>query len=378
MGDQINTLRQWNLTAVALEPDMDQEKIKMVKQGCFNFVFSSPETALKPFWKDVFMSNTWREKSLALVIDEAHCISEWGENFRKEFKHLHELRSAIRAPVLALTATSTNAVKADILKCLQIEDAHIVHRSPDRPNIFIDFQKAESTEIEKKCEWIVNHLRENNSAAKKIIIYCRSIDRVSQVFILLRSCLGIDAYANRIKDSNHALIDMFHSSIHENSKPEILRLFQDPNSNLSCLVATVALAMGIQIDDVDIVMHLGSPKTVLSYWQEAGRCARDGRPGYSYVLYDNFTLSGKGTSKDLKKIVEDSGCFRQNILRYLGDNEFTNDSEICEGHCGTDRCLCTKCMCCSSCRGSCLCNISNKFSVIKFAQITDDPTDTLN
>lgn len=375
MEDQIKTLQNWNMTAVALEPDMDTEKIQAIKQGSFNFVFSSPETALKPFWKDIFMSRIWKEKTLALVVDEVHCISEWGEDFRKDFRYLYELRSAVHAPVIALTATSTDAVKCDIIKYLQIEDACIIQRSPDRPNIFLDICKAQSTDIGEKFKWLIDHLRDKNSAAKKIIVYCRSIDRVSEVFILLRRSLGLDAYADRIKDSNHALIDMFHRSIHEDSKSEILRSFKDSKSNLRCLVATVALGMGIQIDDVDIVMHLGSPKSVLSYWQEAGRCARDGRPGYSYVLYDNFTLSSKGTSKDLKTIIlESDGCYRREILKYLGVSDFDDkDPIICIGDCGTDRCLCTKCMCCCKCREKCPCG--GNFDVIKFAEITDGPTD---
>ncbi|XP_060064596.1 ATP-dependent helicase wrn-1-like [Ylistrum balloti] len=260
MNDQIQTLNNWNFTAVKIEPDMDSGIVKDVKEGKFNFLFSSPEMALKPYWKDIFMSKVWRENTIALVVDEVHCVSEWGEDFRKEFRHLHELRSAIRAPVLALTATSTEAVKQDIKKYLQIDDAVVIEKSPDRTNIFLDFQKADSTDLEEKIDWLLTHLRERGSAAKKIIVYCCSVDRVADVFIILRRSLGIDAYADNIKDSNHALIEMFHRSIHEKSKTRINRKFKDPNSTLRCLIATVALGMGIQINDIDIVMHLGSWK----------------------------------------------------------------------------------------------------------------------
>ncbi|XP_060070721.1 ATP-dependent DNA helicase RecQ-like [Ylistrum balloti] len=373
MDDQIQTLNNWNFTAVKIEPDMDSGIVKDVKEGKFNFVFSSPEMALKPYWKDIFMSKVWRENTIALVVDEVHCVSEWGEDFRKEFRHLHELRSAIRAPVLALTATSTEAVKQDIKKYLQIDDAVVIEKSPDRPNIFLDFQKADSTDLEEKKDWLLTHLRERGSAAKKIIVYCRSIDRVADVFIILRRSLGIDAYVDNIKDSNHALIEMFHRSIHEESKTRIIRKFKDPNSNLRCLIATVALGMGIQINDIDIVMHLGSPKSILSYWQEAGRCARDGRPGYSFVLYDNFTLSSKGTSKDVKSIVDGDICYRKTILKYLGNKEDRNVEEVCDGECDTERCLCSKCMCCSHCQQQCPCK-GKEFDVVKFANFTDGPT----
>ncbi|XP_060078265.1 ATP-dependent DNA helicase RecQ-like [Ylistrum balloti] len=377
MDDQINSLHYWNFTAAKIEPDMDPEIIKGIKEGTFNFVFSSPETALKPFWKDIFMSNVWRENTIALVVDEVHCVSEWGEDFRRDFRYLHELRSAIHAPVLALTATSTEAVKQDIKKYLQIDDAVIIDKSPDRPNIFLDFKKADSTDLEEKLDWLLTHLREKSSAAKKIIVYCRSIDRVADVFILLRRSLGIDAYVDNIKHSNHAIIEMFHRSIHEESKTRIIKNFKDTNSNLRCLIATVALGMGIQIDDVDIVMHIGSPKSILSYWQEAGRCARDGRPGYSFVLYDNFTLSAKGTNKDMKSIVEGDTCFRKTILKYLGDKaDHTVLENACGGDCDTERCLCHKCMCCSRCQQQCPCKVK-QFDVNKFADLTDGPTDPL-
>ncbi|OWF56762.1 Werner syndrome ATP-dependent helicase [Mizuhopecten yessoensis] len=299
MDDQIQNFHKWNFTAAKIEPDMDQEIVSVIKDGAYNFVFSSSETALKPLWKGVFMSKVWKKNIIALVVDEVHCISEWGEDFRNELRHLHELRSAIRNPVLALTATSTEAVKQDIKKYLQIDDAIVIYRSPDRPNIFIDFTKAESTDLEGNFYWLLSHLREKNSAAKKIIVHCRSADKVAEVYILLRRNLGLDAYVDGIKDSSHALVEMFHRSIHDESKTRIPRNFK---------------VWGIQIDDVDIVMHLGSPKYILSYWQEMGRCARDRRPGYSYVLYDNFTLSCKGTQKNVKSIVNGDTCFRKTVL----------------------------------------------------------------
>ncbi|OWF48544.1 uncharacterized protein LOC110452937 [Mizuhopecten yessoensis] len=320
------------------------------------------------------MSKVWKKNIIALVVDEVHCISEWGEDFRKEFRHLHELRSAIRAPVLALTATSTEAVKQDIKKYLQIDDAIVIYTSPDRPNIFIDFTKAESTDLEGKFYWLLSYLREKKSAAKKIIVYCRSVDKVAEVFILLRRNLGLDAYVDGIKDSSHALVEMFHR--HDESKARILRNFKDPDSNLRCLIATVALGMGIQIDDVDIVMHLGSPKSILSYWQEMGRCARDGRPGYSYVLYDNFTLSCKGTQKDVKSIVNVETCFRKTVLSYLGDKTDPSVPEVCNGDCDTERCLCAKCLCCSRCQQQCP-SKEKQFDITKFASLTDGPTDQL-
>jgi len=201
---------------------------------------------------------------------------------------------------------------------------------------------------------------------------------VADVFILLKQKLGDQAYANGVKDSEHLLVEMFHRSTHEDSKKRILRNFKNPLGNLRCLVATVALGMGIQIEDVDIVMHLGSPKSILSYWQEAGRCARDGRPGYSYVLYDNFTLSQKSTSADVKKLIDTKECTRKQILKYLQAGQQEHEFEIsensyCDG-CDEERCLCNSCLCCFLCSQKCPCS-KKEFDVAKFSNLTDGPTD---
>ncbi|XP_052061903.1 uncharacterized protein LOC127701969 [Mytilus californianus] len=140
----------------------------------------------------------------------AHCVSEWGESIRKEYQRLFELRSFFDVPVMALTATSTKEVKADILKYLQLSDEY----------------------------------------------------------------------------PNNILIEMFHKSTHQDSKDRILKEFKLKESKIRCVIATVALGMGLDIRDVDLVVHIGCPKSVLSYWQEAGRCARDGRQGCCSVCIE--------------------------------------------------------------------------------------------
>jgi len=192
--------------------------------------------------------------------------------------------------------------------------------------------------------------------------------------------LGAKAYIDDIKDADHLIVEMFHRSTHEQSKERILKNFKDPGGNLRCLVATVALGMGIQINDVDLVFHIGCPKSTISYWQEAGRCARDGRPGYSYVLYDNFTTSQKNTTKQIAEIVknEGNGCLRKKILKEFDIEQSISEEELtaCEG-CDDERCQCPSCLCCSVCIIKCPCNSRTKFSVKKFLNMTDGPTDHL-
>ena len=110
-----------------------------ITRGDCHFVFSSPESVLKPYWEKKFMNETWQSKTGLIVIDEAHCISEWGEDFRSDYQHLHELRSFFSVSIMTLTATSTKKVKDDIMEHLQLadDDTDIIFKSPNRPNIFI-------------------------------------------------------------------------------------------------------------------------------------------------------------------------------------------------------------------------------------------------
>lgn len=109
---------------------------------------------------------------------------------------------------------------------------------------------------------------------------------------------------------------MYHKCTHETSKQRILDKFSKANSVIRCIVATVALGMGIDIPDVWLTVHICCPKSIISYWQEAGRCARDGQQGFSVILYDNFTASLKTTDKAMTKLVKnaDDQCLRKQII----------------------------------------------------------------
>ena len=107
-----------------------------------------------------------------IAIDEAHCVSEWGDDFRKEYQQLFELRSFFKVPVMAFTATSTKKVKWDIMEHLQLmeDNTDVIFKSPDRPNIFLEIVKKESTENEICLSWLIEHIRVKGSNSKKTII----------------------------------------------------------------------------------------------------------------------------------------------------------------------------------------------------------------
>ena len=166
------------------------------------------------------MNETWQSKTGLIVIDEAHCISEWGEDFRSDYQHLHELRSFFSVPILTLTATSTKKVKDDIMEHLQLadDDTDIIFKSPNRPNIFIEVRKKESTDYEVALKWLIDHIKKNGQNSKKTIFYCSSIDKVSETFMTLKDSLGLHAYLYQIKHPQNILVEIFHKSTYQDSK----------------------------------------------------------------------------------------------------------------------------------------------------------------
>ncbi|XP_053377011.1 uncharacterized protein LOC128547710 [Mercenaria mercenaria] len=330
-----------------------------ISRGEYSFVFASPESVLKPKWRTVFMNDVWQKRLTCIVFDEAHCISEWGEDFRPDYKDMAQLRSFFKVPVLALTATSTVEVKNDIMSVLQLSesDTDVIARSANRQNIFIECQKRKKPEYEEELRWLIHYLKEHGKNSKKIIIYCRSIDTVSEIFITFKEALGLHAYIDKIQKSSNLIVEMYHKCTHDSSKRRIINEFSKSTSSIRCLVATVALGMGLDIKDIDMIIHIGCPKSVISYWQEAGRCARDGRQGLSLILYDNFTASLKSTNKDMSEIVKSSEikCLRQMIINHFtvsGKEDISH--HVCSG-CKSSPCKCDSCRCCSFCSRKCPC-----------------------
>ena len=205
-------------------------------------------------------------------------------------------------------------------------------------------------DYEDPLDWLINHFKNQGVKSKKVIIYCRSIDTVSEMFLTFTSSLGHYAYADGIIDANHLLIEMCNKSTHPDSKGRVLSEFKKETSTIRCVIATVALGMAIGIQDIDMVVHIGGPKSLLSYWQEADRCARDGRFGCSFDVYDNFTLSLKTTAKGIVDVINnDNTCIRQQVVDTLTVGEKTVlKTTPCTG-CENTYCSCAAGKCCSFC-----------------------------
>ena len=158
-------------------------------------------------------------------------------------------------------------------------------------------------------------------------------------------------------------VEMYHKSTHSESKVRILSEFKKRNRQLRSLIAIVALGMGVDVRDIDMVIHIGCPKSVISYWQEAGRCARYGRQGYALIIYDNFTLSIISTGKGISDIINsaDKICIRQQIVDFLTvGKRIVMQADHCDG-CKSSICLCGACKCCSACSRKCPCSDRVRF-----------------
>jgi ATP-dependent DNA helicase RecQ len=293
---------------------------KDVASGVTKMLYVAPESLTKKenieFLSSVNLS--------FFAIDEAHCISEWGHDFRPEYRRLREIFEKIsKVPVIALTATATPKVQLDIQRNLNMLDAQVFKASFNRDNLFYEIRPKR--DVEKQ---IIKYIKAHQDESG--IIYCLSRKKVEEIAELLQ-VNGINALPY------HAGLDADVRAKHQD-----MFLMEEA----SVIVATIAFGMGIDKPDVRYVIHHDIPKSLESYYQETGRAGRDGGVGvclafYSYKDIEKLEkfLSGKPLTEQeigrqlLTEIVsyaETSVCRRKYILHYFGE---TFDEKGCHEHC---------------------------------------------
>ncbi len=277
-----------------------------------------------------------KEENIALLkgikisfyaVDEAHCISEWGHDFRPEYRKIRSIIEEIQpAPVIALTATATPKVQSDILKNLRIQDAVVFKSSFNRPNLY--YEVRDKVEPEKD---IIRFIRQH--PGKSGIIYCLSRKKVEELAQML-SINGIKALP-------------YHAGLDAKTRAENQDKFL--MEEIDVIVATIAFGMGIDKPDVRFVIHYDIPKSIEGYYQETGRAGRDGQEGLCITYYSYKDIQklekfmqgkpvaeqeiGKQLLKETVAYAESSQCRRKLLLNYFGEDYPVDNC------CACDNCL---------------------------------------
>lgn len=318
--DVINGLSESDGVAHYLNSSLNKSAIEQVKSdilsGKTKLLYVAPESLTKEENTD-FLKTV---KISFYAVDEAHCISEWGHDFRPEYRRIRPIINEIgQAPVIALTATATDKVRTDIKKSLGINDAVEFKSSFNRPNLYYEVRQK-TKDIDKQ---IIMFIRQN--PGKSGIIYCLSRKKVEELAEVLK--------ANDIKAAPyHAGLD---SVTRSQTQDDFLM------EKLDVIVATIAFGMGIDKPDVRFVIHYDIPKSLEGYYQETGRAGRDGGEGKCITFYAKNDLrklekfmEGKPVSEqdigrqllqETAAYAESSVCRRRMLLHYFGE-EYTEDN----------------------------------------------------
>lgn len=323
--DVINGMSEENGVAHYLNSSLNKAAIDQVKSdvvaGRTKLLYVAPESLNK----DENMEFFKKIKISFYAIDEAHCISEWGHDFRPEYRKIrHAIDEIGQAPIIALTATATDKVRTDIKRSLGIDDAHEFKSSFNRPNLYYEV-RLKTKEVDKQ---IIMFIRQN--AGKSGIVYCLSRKKVEELAAVL--C------ANDIKAAPyHAGLD---SATRSQTQDDFLM------EKIDVIVATIAFGMGIDKPDVRFVIHYDIPKSLEGYYQETGRAGRDGGEGKCIAFYSYKDLKklekfmegkpvaeqdiGRQLLQETAAYAESSVCRRKMLLHYFGEDYTKENCHNCD------------------------------------------------
>ncbi len=328
MKNQVDQLRSFGGTdsiAHFLNSSLNKSEVTKVKQdvlsGLTKLLYVAPESLAKAdnveFLKLLTVS--------FVAVDEAHCISEWGHDFRPEYRRIRQVINTIGKdiPVIALTATATPKVQSDIRKNLQMTEATLFNSSFNRPNLYYEVRPKKGVAKE-----IIRFIR--NHSGKSGIIYCLSRKKVEEIAELL-NLNGIKALP-------------YHAGLDAKTRSETQDKFL--MEDVEVIVATIAFGMGIDKPDVRYVIHHDIPKSMEGYYQETGRAGRDGGEGHCLAFYSEKDIEkltkfmkdkpvsereiGTQILKEVIDYSESSVCRRKQILHYFGERF---DENTCNGMC---------------------------------------------
>ena len=330
MKDQVEQLAELGVSAVCLNSSISQEEygknIGLIKQGNTNLLYVAPETLLKPGILDLLSS----AGVSCLAIDEAHCISEWGHDFRPEYRQLSSVRSYLSDAVcIALTATATSRVRQDIISSLNFESSNEYISSFNRENLFIRI--APKTDPVSQTISFIRQFPHQSG-----IIYCFSRRQVEDLSEILEQ-----------KDFS---VRPYHAGLSDEDRKKNQELFI--KDDVLIIVATIAFGMGINKPNVRFVIHYDLPKNIESYYQEIGRSGRDGLRSECMMLFSygdiqkiKYFINQKPAREKrvanihlqaLLKFAETDTCRRIPLLGYFGEEYSTKSCGMCD-NCLSDK-----------------------------------------
>ncbi|MFO1469675.1 MAG: DNA helicase RecQ [Turneriella sp.] len=310
----VSQLTQLGVPAVCLNSSLDlmqyEENVADVRSGKIKLLYVAPETLFLPRIQTLLK----QVRVDCLTIDEAHCISDWGHDFRPEYRKLVEVREKFPdAVTIALTATATHEVRADIKRQLMIPDSHEFVSSFDRKNLLLNVQPKSNPDSQ-----VLQILRDHPDQSG--IIYCFSKAQVDELSTMLAS-RGFS-------------VKPYHAGLNDMVRAKNQQLFI--RDDVQIIVATIAFGMGINKPNVRFVIHYDLPKNIESYYQEIGRAGRDGLKADTYLLYSHgdsqkikFFISQKEATEKrvalqqlatLVSYAESDVCRRYNLLQYFGED----------------------------------------------------------
>lgn len=268
MKDQVQNLRQRGIKALAIYSGMTYNEIDIALDnaiyGDYKFLYLSPERLRT----EIFLKRVAKMDVSFIVVDEAHCISQWGYDFRPDYLLIKELRMVLgdKVPYIALTATATEKVADDIMATLEFKEKNLLRSGFERPNLAY---------IVRECEnKMGNVVKACNSSLGSGIVYVRERKKAEEIASFLQT-QGVDA-------------DFYHAGVGKEMRSEKQDRWK--RGDLRVMVATNAFGMGIDKPDVRFVCHFDMPESLESYFQEAGRAGRDGLPSKAILLWNKTDL----------------------------------------------------------------------------------------